>query len=525
MNKNHAMAGWLVLLALSALNAPATTVFAQGSAFSYQGRLNDHTNPANGIYDLRFTVYDSANTPGNLIAGPMTVAATRVANGLFSATLDFGTGVFTGRGRWLEVAVRTNGGGVFTVLAPRQPLLPSPYAVMANSASNLLGTLPAVQLTGTLPVTALPSSALTNNARGVTLNGSFVGNGAGLTNLNAGSLAPGSGVIPSGGIVLSATASNAALTSAGFALMVNPLGGGWTQATNTAPWSARSLYPVVAVNGQMWVMGGGTDYGPTNDVWSSSNGVTWTQASRTVPWGGRDSFGVVAFNGQMWVMGGRTSHNYYNDVWSSSNGVTWTRATSAAPWGGRGGFGVVALNGQMWVMGGYHEVPPSMNVGCYNDVWSSSNGVTWTQATNTAPWGGRYSFGAVAFNAQMWVMGGEGSGAINDVWSSSNGVTWTRATSAAPWGGQQGVVAFNGQMWVMGVDFGGLVYDVWSSSNGVTWTRATSAAPWGGRAGFGVVALNGQLWVMGGTGNGYLNDVWFLENASMLGGFFLFQKQ
>ena len=424
MNKNHAMAGWLVLLALSALNAPSTTVFAQGSAFSYQGRLNDHTNPANGIYDLRFTVYDSANTPGNLIAGPMTVAATRVANGLFSATLDFGTGVFTGRGRWLEVAVRTNGGGVFTVLAPRQPLLPSPYAVMANSASNLLGTLPAVQLTGTLPVTALPSSALTNNARGVTLNGSFVGNGAGLTNLNAGSLAPGSGVIPSGGIVLSATASNAALTSAGFALMVNPLGGGWTQATNTAPWSARSLYPVVAVNGQMWVMGGGTDYGPTNDVWSSSNGVTWTQASRTVPWGGRDSFGVVAFNGQMWVMGGRTSHNYYNDVWSSSNGVT-----------------------------------------------------------------------------------------------------WTRATSAAPWGGQQGVVAFNGQMWVMGVDFGGLVYDVWSSSNGVTWTRATSAAPWGGRAGFGVVALNGQLWVMGGTGNGYLNDVWFLENASMLGGFFLFQKQ
>src|ERR1035438_3191293 len=83
----------LLLLALATLKAQLTTVFAQGSAFSYQGRLNDHTNPANGIYDLRFTVYDSANPPGNLIAGPMTNAATRVANGLFSATLDFGAGV------------------------------------------------------------------------------------------------------------------------------------------------------------------------------------------------------------------------------------------------------------------------------------------------------------------------------------------------------------------------------------------------------------------------------------------------
>jgi hypothetical protein len=505
----------LSLLALSTLNAQLTTVFAQGSAFSYQGRLNDNTNPANGIYDLRFTVYDSANTPGNLIAGPMTNAATRVANGLFSVTLDFGADVFTGRGRWLEVAVRTNGGGAFTALAPRQPLLPSPYAVMASSASNLLGTLPAVQLTGTLPVTALPSSALTNNASGVTLNGSFVGNGAGLTNLNAGSLAPGFGVVPSGGIVLSATASNAALTSAGFALMVNPLGEGWTQATNPAPWGGRSGFGAVALNGQMWVMGGFTDYGYTNDVWSSSNGVTWTQATSSAPWGGRIGFGAVVFNGQMWVMGGHDGA-YYSDVWSSSNGVTWTRATSAASWGGRIYIGAVAFNGQMWVMGGTHDGSSLLN-----DVWSSSNGVTWTQATNTAAWGGRLWFGVVAFNGQMWVMGGNGG---SDVWSSSNGVTWTQATSAAPWGGRDGfgAVVFNGQMWVMGGNSGS---DVWSSSNGVTWTRATSAAPWGGRNNFGVLALNGQMWVMGGDSGAYYSDVWLLQNAAMLGGFYLFQKQ
>ena len=133
-------------------------------------------------------------TNGNLVAGPLTNSATGVANGLFTATLDFGPGVFTGPARWLELDVRTNGSGAFTLLLPRQPLLPMPYAIMANTASNLLGTLPAAQLSGTVPanqlsgtvpLAQLPASVLTNNASGVNLNGTFSGNvngnGAGLT--------------------------------------------------------------------------------------------------------------------------------------------------------------------------------------------------------------------------------------------------------------------------------------------------------------------------------------------------------
>lgn len=30
---------------------------AQGNAFSFQGRLNDGTTPANGSYDVHFTLY------------------------------------------------------------------------------------------------------------------------------------------------------------------------------------------------------------------------------------------------------------------------------------------------------------------------------------------------------------------------------------------------------------------------------------------------------------------------------------
>ena len=117
---------WLALAVLATFSLQPATIVAQTTAFSYQGRLNDNGSPASGVYDLRFAVYDSANSPGILIAGPVTNSATGVTNGLFTVTLDFGDGVFTGPARWLELDVRTNGGGPFTTLLPRQPLLSCP---------------------------------------------------------------------------------------------------------------------------------------------------------------------------------------------------------------------------------------------------------------------------------------------------------------------------------------------------------------------------------------------------------------
>src|SRR5262245_51789561 len=98
---------------------------AQGTAFTYQGRLNDGANPAVGIYDLRFTIYDSASA-GTLVAGPVTNSPTAISNGVFTVALDFGSSPFNGALRWLEIGVRTNGGGAFVPLTPRQQLTPTP---------------------------------------------------------------------------------------------------------------------------------------------------------------------------------------------------------------------------------------------------------------------------------------------------------------------------------------------------------------------------------------------------------------
>ena len=168
------LAALALLALLSTLNPQFSTAFAQGTAFTYQGRLNQGSVAANGVFDLQTEIFDAVSG-GTLIAGPLTNLNVGVTNGLFTVPLDFGPGVFTGNKYWLDVAVRTNGAATFTELAPRQALTPSPYAIFAESASNLVGVLPASDLSGTYT-----GSVNFNNP-----NNSFTGNGSGITNVNA----------------------------------------------------------------------------------------------------------------------------------------------------------------------------------------------------------------------------------------------------------------------------------------------------------------------------------------------------
>ena len=180
---------WLAVPFLfSTFNSQLSTAFAQGTAFMYQGRLNDNGSPANGNYDLRFTVYDAV-TNGSAVSPPLTNSPTSVSNGLFVVNLDFGPGVFTGPARWLDIGVHTNGSATaFTGLSPRQPIVAVPYAIFANSASNLVGTLVATQLTGILPSAQLSgtySSTVNFNSGANSFRGTFIGDGSSLSNLNA----------------------------------------------------------------------------------------------------------------------------------------------------------------------------------------------------------------------------------------------------------------------------------------------------------------------------------------------------
>jgi len=157
---------------------------AQGTAFTYQGRLNNNGSPATGTYDFRFKLY--FDDQGNTQAG--TAYATNglaVSDGLFVTAVDFGPGLFAGSNYWLEVDVRTNSTADYTVLSPLQGITPVPYAVFAAGASNLTGSLPARQVSGTLANGNLPASPTFTGSVSAT---AFTGNGASVTNVNAASL-------------------------------------------------------------------------------------------------------------------------------------------------------------------------------------------------------------------------------------------------------------------------------------------------------------------------------------------------
>ena len=108
------------LLLAFALFGAALPVHAQGTAFTYQGRLTENGAPANGINDLTFTLY-AAPSGGATVGTSNVVNDLAIGNGLFTITLDFGASAFDGNARWLQIAVRPGAStGAYTNLAPRQ---------------------------------------------------------------------------------------------------------------------------------------------------------------------------------------------------------------------------------------------------------------------------------------------------------------------------------------------------------------------------------------------------------------------
>jgi len=108
---------------------------ALGTAFTYQGRLNDNAQPANASFDFRFVLF-TAGSGGSQIGNTLTNEDVAVNNGLFTVELDFGVSAFTGEARWLEIAVRPGAStGSFTPLTPRPPLTPTPNALFSANAA------------------------------------------------------------------------------------------------------------------------------------------------------------------------------------------------------------------------------------------------------------------------------------------------------------------------------------------------------------------------------------------------------
>jgi len=166
------------LAILSAVLICSGKANAQSTAFNYQGRLQDGGTNATGNYDFQFTLWDSL-TGGTQQPPPAPetriLSNVPVTNGVFTVQLDFGSLVWPGTDRFLEVSVRPFGyGGPYTILSPRQPITPTPYSIhtlFATSADNLstvcvncvqdsqIKAVTGSKVTGAIPVAAVPAGS------------------------------------------------------------------------------------------------------------------------------------------------------------------------------------------------------------------------------------------------------------------------------------------------------------------------------------------------------------------------------
>ncbi len=125
-----------LLLALPMLGHAAPQPLT--SAITYQGQLKVSGVPANGSFDLRFTLYSDPNL--NIQAAPpITIDDLAVANGLITVSLDFGFApAQAGNGLFLGIEVRDGASaGAYAPLAPLVELRPQYFSQYRSTSASL----------------------------------------------------------------------------------------------------------------------------------------------------------------------------------------------------------------------------------------------------------------------------------------------------------------------------------------------------------------------------------------------------
>ena len=254
----------------------------------------------------------------------------------------------------------------------------------------------------------------------------------------------------------------------------------WELELPQAPWEGRHTAGYAVHGGKMWIVGGDVNQGHyQNDVWSSTDGVKWELVNSNVQWGPRALHCTASFKSELWIMGGQTMpgfvengqvglhDRFYRDIWKSSDGSQWTMVTKNAPWSKKGMVGgSVVLNCKLWLLGGgTYDTPTTPDRTFSNEVWNTSDGITWESISNSPPWMARQYHDVAVFDEKMWVLGGFGNNHINlnDVWYSPDGKNWTELPDT-PWTERHAssVFVFDKCLWVMaGNNAWPMVSDVW----------------------------------------------------------------
>lgn len=315
----------------------------------------------------------------------------------------------------------------------------------------------------------------------------------------------------------------------------------------------REQLAMLAFNGRLWIIGGWNSGEVYQDVWSSPDGATWTEATASAAFGGLFGERAVTDGSQLWVLGGLNGYQTAQQgVWSSPDGANWTLiATPVAAPIGAYNFDAAWWKGAYWLFGGGDgavwssptgaqwnvvtlnaRLPETMAlaaasyqgklwaVGTYMELFSSSDGLNWTIATDTLP-GPNGTPNLVALPDRLMMITSWLYTAPNryqEVWQSTDGINWTQLASSVPfssWGVTQ-TAYYNGRVWAFSTNISDNVTpEIWWTTDGINWTLAVHNPAFAPRTGYQVIVFNNQMYVVGGSNGGVaLNDVWVSSDGA-----------
>lgn len=243
------------------------------------------------------------------------------------------------------------------------------------------------------------------------------------------------------------------------------------------------------------------------------------EALTTAPFDVREGHGSVFFKNKFWVIGGFANiEDIKNDVWSSSDGITWSEETANAGFNSRGQFGITVFRDRIFIVGGLG------NSTLLEDVWSSGDGVNWVQENANPGFSPRVQTKLVSLNDKLYAIGGlenpfdTTTGSTEEVWSSTNGADWVLETDSAPYMARFGfeALAFDNKIFVIGGALGATFEeqaDVWYSDNGKDWTQAAPSGVFRfkKRVFLNSTVFKNKIWLTGGSFEDALGEVHYTD--------------
>jgi len=244
----------------------------------------------------------------------------------------------------------------------------------------------------------------------------------------------------------------------------------------------------------------------------------WEQLLEHAPWVPRDSAGEIVFKDRLWILGGYIPETV-GDVWSSADGINWTQHADVPTVKGIDIPVTYIYNDKLHVIDLDHI------------IWATEDGSSWEIVCDDAPWAGgkknplsgkSHMVPGGVFKGKVWLFG---AGKTESIWSSADGGrTWTMEAEHVPWSKRNidsTMLVYNDKVWVMGGSqqrpgsyFPFIGYnDVWCSADGVNWEQVTRKAEWPARMWCSTFIYRNRMWIAAGyhsePESRHFGDVWY----------------